>query len=109
VGIAEVRAVPRGFSIIFTRAVQPAKAADPANYSISSFRRIPTPSYGGEDLDRRVETIRSVRVDDDATRATIELAELREGFVYEFHLRNLAAGERFFPDEAYYTLRHRVP
>jgi mono/diheme cytochrome c family protein len=107
-GIAEVRAASGGFSIDFTRPVDRARAADVANYAIWSFRRIPTPSYGGEDVDRRLEAIHSIRVADDALSVTIELDEPREGFVYEFHLRNLGDGERFFPDEAYYTLRHRA-
>jgi glucose/arabinose dehydrogenase len=108
-GIAEVRASAGGFTILFTQPVDRAKAADPANYAISSFRRIATPAYGGEDVDRRVETIRAAGVSDDARQVTVELDALREGFVYEFHLRNLGGGERFFPDEAYYTLRHRAP
>jgi hypothetical protein len=37
------------------------------------------------------------------------LAELREGFVYEFHVCDLGGAGQFFPIEAYYTLRHRLP
>jgi hypothetical protein len=41
--------------------------------------------------------------------ATIHLAELREGYVYELRLENLAGDDRpFFPSEAHYTL-HRAP
>ena len=108
-GIAEVRAAPGGFTIVFANPVDRAKAADAASYSVASFRRVPTPAYGGDDRDRRVETIRAVEVSDDARSATLVLDELRAGFVYEFHLRNLAGDGRFFPDEAYYTLHHLVP
>jgi cbb3-type cytochrome oxidase cytochrome c subunit len=108
-GIAEIRAAREGFAIRFTRPVDRAKASDPAGYAVSSFRRIPTPAYGGDDVDRRQETIRAVRVADDAASATIELGELREGVVYEFHLRDLSdGGQRFFPDQAFYTLRRRA-
>ncbi len=68
----------------------------------------PTPAYGGPDLERRAEKIRSVEVAEDGRRVTIVLDELREGFVYEFHLRNLADKGVFFPAEAYYTLRHQI-
>ncbi|MEX0678817.1 MAG: c-type cytochrome [Pirellulales bacterium] len=108
-GIAEVRAASRGFTIDFTTPLDRERAAEAGNYAISSYRRISTPAYGGEDKDRRIEAIRKVAVSDDARRVTIELGGLREGFVYEFHLRDLAGGERFFPDEAHYTLRHRAP
>jgi hypothetical protein len=106
-GIAEVRAVRGGFEMDFTLPVDRQRAVDVDNYAISSVRRISTPAYGGDDQDRRVETIRSIVVSDDARRVTIGLDGLREGFVYEFHLRNPSGGD-FFPDEAYYTLRQRA-
>jgi hypothetical protein len=108
-GIAEVRAARGGFTIHFTKPVDRRRAVDLANYSVSSFRRLATPAYGGEDKDRRVETIRRAALSDDAQSVTLELGELRDGFVYEFHLRSLAGDGLFFPGEAYYTLRHRIP
>ncbi|REK09942.1 MAG: hypothetical protein DWQ37_17735 [Planctomycetota bacterium] len=107
-GIAEVRAVPEGFEIAFTTPVDRARAGDASNYTVASYRRIPTPRYGGPDQDRRVEKIRWVHVSDDARRVTLHFDDLREGFVYELHVQNLTDGQPFFPDEAYYTLRHRV-
>jgi hypothetical protein len=106
-GIAEVRATPGGFAIDFTQNVDPRRAGQTANYAISSYRRIATPAYGGPDVDRHVEKIKAVRLDPDARRATIELDDLREGFVYELHLSNLAPQGTFFPAEAYYTLKHK--
>jgi hypothetical protein len=101
-----VRSVPGGFVIAFTTPVDPAKAREVASYSIASYRRIPTPDYGGADRDRRVERVHSIELAPDGKQATLMLGELREGFVYEFHLRNLAGDKSFFPAEAYYTLRH---
>ena len=106
-GIAEVHAEPDGFSIDLTQAVDRDRAAEAANYSVSSYRRTPTPNYGGPDQDRRVETIEAVIVATDGRRVSLRLKELRRGFVYEFHLRNLSGTRQFFPAEAYYTLRNR--
>jgi hypothetical protein len=80
------------------------------NYSISSYRRISTPAYGGPDVDRRTEKVASVELSADRRRVTVKLPELRAGgFVYEIQLKNLAQGEaEFFPAEAYFTL-HGVP
>jgi hypothetical protein len=105
-GIAEVRATQTGFTIDFFKAVDRAKAADLASYSLSSYRRESTPAYGGPDLDRRTEKLSSVELSADGKRATLTLPELRPGgYVYEFRLKNLApAGEMFHPDEAHYTL-----
>jgi len=107
-GIAEVRAQKSGFAVEFTQPLDGARAGKPGNYAISSYRREPTPAYGGPDLDRRTEKIRSIEVAEDGRRVRIALDELREGFVYEFHLRNLVDQGVFFPAEAYYTLRHSV-
>ena len=107
---ASPRCGPRraAFRIRFTAPVDRERAAGAANYSVSSYRRVATPAYGGPDQDRRVEKIVAVQVSDDALEANIELESLREGFVYEFHVRDLARGQPFFPAEAYYTLRHLV-
>jgi mono/diheme cytochrome c family protein len=109
-GIAEVKAMKGGFSIDFLKEVDAKKAADIANYSISSYRRISTPTYGGPDVDRRIEKIDSVELSADRRRVTVQLPELRTGgFVYEIQLKNIApADAEFFPTEAYFTL-HGVP
>lgn len=107
-GIAEIRTQRNGFVIDFTANIERVWAGNPANYAISSYRRIPSPAYGAPDSDARVEGIKSIRVSEDGKRSTIELDGLREGFVYEFHLRNLTDSTTFFPSEAYYTLRHRA-
>lgn len=105
-GIAEVKAVKGGFSIDFLQEVDAKKGADIASYSISSYRRISTPAYGGPDVDRRTEKINAVELSKDRRRVTVQLPELRTGgFVYEIQLKNLAPGEaEFFPAEAYFTL-----
>ncbi len=108
-GIAEVRANPTGFTITFTQPVAAKLAADPANYSIASYRRVSTPAYGGADKNRELESIRSIEVSPGGRQAQITLDRLREGFVYEFRLENLTAnGGLFHPAEAHYTLR-RTP
>ncbi len=105
-GIAEVRATPDGFVIDFFRPVDRELAGRPESYAVQSYRREPTPAYGGPDRDRRTETVTGVSVADDGRRVTLRLAEQRPGFVYEFRLKNLApGGATFHPAEAHYTLR----
>jgi hypothetical protein len=105
-GIAEVRATPGGFEIAFTGPVDRAAASKTDAYSIASYRRESTPAYGGPDLERRSDEVRSVELAPDARRARLKVDKLREGFVYEIRVKGLApAGERFHPDEAHFTLR----
>jgi hypothetical protein len=108
-GIRELRATADGFQIDFTRPVDTALAGDAANYTVSSYRRISTPQYGGDDVDRRSDVARSATVDDDGLGVRIVVDDLREGHLYELRLRNLAGDDaEFYPAEAYYTLR-RIP
>ncbi|HEY1067294.1 MAG TPA: hypothetical protein VGE52_14330 [Pirellulales bacterium] len=104
-GIAEIRAAADGFTIHFTAPVDRERAQDAARYHVASFRRISTPAYGGNDVDRRNEPIRKLEVADDGRSVKVSLDPLRAGFVYEFQLQSLASGKAvFYPAEAYYTL-----
>lgn len=105
-GIAEVRATPRGFSILFAQAVDARLAANAGNYAVASYRRVSTPAYGGPDVDRKSHKIRSAALSPDRRQVEIQLDELRAGFVYEIRLQDLApAAQEFYPAEAHYTLR----
>ena len=106
-GIAEVRAQPGGFKIVFTRPVDRQRAASLENYSLISYTRVSTSAYGGSDKDRRIEKPSRVVVAADRMSVDLFLGELRQGFVYEFRLKDLAgsAQQPFHPAEAYYTLR----
>lgn len=108
-GIAKVEYREGKFEIFFTRAIDPTKAKEDANYTISSATRTSTPAYGGSDEKRRAEKIKSVRVAGDSMSVAIELSDdLRTGFVYDFQLKNLAVKDaRFFPAEAYYSLNEK--
>lgn len=104
-GIAEVRATHDGFCIDFFRPIDRELAARIESYTIQSYRREPTPAYGGPDRDRRTEKVKGVTVSSDARRVMLKLAEMRPGFVYELRLKNIApGGDDFHPAEAHYTL-----
>jgi mono/diheme cytochrome c family protein len=108
-GIAEVHAMPDGFTIEFTTPIDRSLAADKSSYAVESYTRVSTPAYGGPDVDRKPATIRHIEVAPDARQVTLTLDALRENYVYEIRTVNLApASDLFHPSEAHYTLR-RVP
>jgi len=108
-GIAEVRANKDGFVIDFTAPVDKHQAEKITNYSLFSYTRVSTPAYGGDDKDRRKEKIATIKLARNGLRATLKLKELRAGFVYELHVKNLTAdGSLFYPAEAHYTMR-KIP
>jgi hypothetical protein len=83
------------------------RAASLENYSLISYTRVSTPAYGGSDKERRTEKPLRVVVAADGMSVDLQLKDLRQGFVYEFRLKDLAGvdSQPFHPAEAYYTLR----
>jgi hypothetical protein len=105
-GIREVRISPTGFTIELIAPVDAKRAEDLANYHVDSYTRVSTPAYGGEDVNRRTERISAIHVSRDGRVVNLDLAELRTGYVYELHLKNMTTdSEPFFPSEAHYTVR----
>jgi len=108
-GIAEVRAVHDGLRIEFTGEIETSAAHNPEKYTITSYRRIATPDYGGPDVDRRTDRIQQIDVGTDRRHVTVHLGTLREGFVYELRIGPLGPdGKTLWPAEAYYTL-NKIP
>ena len=104
-GMADIVATAEGFEIRFTQPVDRKLAAKREAYRVEMFRRISTPQYGGDDVDRQGVKIEKVTVADDGRSVRLAVDKLKAGFVYEFHLENLAAGQKFFPAEGFYTLK----
>jgi hypothetical protein len=103
-GIAEVRSESVGLVVQFTRPLDAARLSDRDAYSLESFRRIPTPAYGGDDVDRRREAIPSVEVAPGGRQVKLILESMQPGRVYELRVRGLTGeGEQFFPAQAYFT------
>lgn len=107
-GIDEVTATPTGFKVRFTDQIDATRGGLPTNYTVASYTRVSTPAYGGDDQQRRLESVLKVDVSPDRLEATVTLeAALREGFVYEIFLDDEIAGDpgTLWPKEAHYTLR----
>ncbi|MEX0939580.1 MAG: c-type cytochrome [Pirellulales bacterium] len=103
-GIAEVRSESGGLVVEFTQPLEAARWRDRDAYSLESFRRIPTPAYGGDDVDRRRESIQSIDTAPDGRQVKLTLESMQPGRVYELRVTGLSGeGEQFFPDQAYFT------
>jgi hypothetical protein len=105
VGISEIRAADATLEIHFTKPVDAKLGGGASNYQVSSYTRESTPIYGGNDKDRRNETVKAVSLSSDRKVARLEIGSLRPGYVYEIHVQSLVASDKlFFPAEGYFTL-----
>lgn len=108
-GIAEVKALPRGLRVEFTKPLNSKLLAQRDGYHIESYTRVSTPAYGGPDQDRQREAIEMLRVDPRGRYVELQLPELKADYVYELTLDSaLADDQELFPNTAFYTMR-RVP
>ena len=108
-GIREVRAWSGGLNVHFIRPINQALAGEADRYHVRCYRRASTPEYGGPNLDEQTCQVEIARVSPDGMSVRLTLRPWKAGFVYELRASGLMpAGERFFPAEAYYTLK-RVP
>ena len=111
-GIAEVRVTSDGFLVQLQGKAEDIdweRAANSELYAVSSYRRISTPAYGGNDVDRRSESV-TIDVNPEQRQVRLRLkSSVRLGHVYDVRLQSLAKDSGlFFPAEAYYTV-HRAP
>lgn len=108
-GIREIRAVPEGFEIEFLKTVDPDKATQLANYSLSGYTRVFQGSYASDDTGRYSPDIHSLTLSEDHKQVTLQISNLKPEFVYEFNIGDIdAAGESMFPTFGAYTL-NRIP
>ena len=103
-GIRSVRFDGSRLIVTFTCQVRPERASRPEAYRISSYRRIWRGTYATPDSDRRHEQPIRVAVRADRRQVTLELSEVRPGYVYEVYVDpGLFGVPEPWPTEAYVT------
>jgi hypothetical protein len=104
--VLEVKAQPDGFMLTFTEPIDPATAADPAGYAMSSFTYRRWATYGSPEIDRRELSVSNADVSVDGRSVRLIVDGLRAGHVHALRCPSIRnrAGERLLHDEAYYTL-----
>jgi hypothetical protein len=102
----EIRITPDGFTIDFTKPVDPQTARNPKTYQLSTFTHKYHGAYGGPEIDKTTPLVTKVTVAPDGLSTTIEVDALTKGHVHEFDLANLRAkdGSELLHRHAYYTV-----
>jgi hypothetical protein len=103
-----MHARPDGFELTFTEKVDPATAADPKSYKLSTYTYIYQAAYGSPEVDATEPAITKAEVAADGRSVRLTIDKLQEGHVHELHLPGLrsAAGQPLLHPQAYYTLNY---
>jgi hypothetical protein len=107
--IADMRVTRDGFDLRFTRTIDRAWLAEPANFLLRSWRYEPTAAYGGPKIDERPVRVREAIPSADGMGVSIRCEGLLEGSCVHLRVDPLStSGERIWSTDAWYTL-HRLP
>ena len=100
-----VKAAEDGFTVSFTKPVDPA-TVKPANFALQSFTYIYHHNYGSPVVDIKPNAVTDATLQPDGKTVKLTVDGLRPGYIYEIKLNDLrgADGEALLHDFGYYTL-----
>ncbi|MEX2512822.1 MAG: hypothetical protein WD398_07950 [Cyclobacteriaceae bacterium] len=104
-----VKAMPDGFEITFTKPVDRKSAEDIASYSVQTFIYKYHPVYGSPPVDNELATIKGVQVSDDGMKARIKVDGLKQYYIHHINLHGLRERDNFYSlvhPSVYYTLNN---
>jgi hypothetical protein len=106
--VQDMRAKPDGFELTFTQKIDPAFAADPQSYKLSTYAYIYQSVYGSPEVDVTTPAVTKIEVAPDHKSVRLYIDKLEEGHVHELHLDGVRSGEGqpLLHSAAYYTLNY---
>ena len=104
--IKEMRAMPDGFELIFTKPIDSESAADPNSFELSSHTYLYHATYGSDEIQMKQLAVERVMIAADRLSVRLVVKGLRELFVHELSVPKLRSkeGEPLLHSDAYYTL-----
>jgi hypothetical protein len=91
--IHTMRLSTKGFELTFTEPVDLASASDSTNFRFRHYYYAYHKSYGSDQLDNQPVKVTGIAVSANRKKVTIELSEMKAGYVYELKLGNITSGE----------------
>lgn len=79
----EIRALPHGFRVVFTKPVDPQSAADPDSWRLASHTYLYHATYGSDEIQKAGLKVTKVEVAEDGRSADLHVEGLRQLFVHE--------------------------
>jgi hypothetical protein len=104
--VKEINIRPDGFLLTFTLPVDPAVAADPANYAVSTYTHIYQGGYGSPEVDQTEPRVLKAVPSADGLSVRLTLAKIELGHIHEFDFAKVRGrdGAPLLHTKAYYTV-----
>jgi len=104
--VKEINIRPDGFLLTFTLPVDPAVAADPANYAVSTYTHVYQGGYGSPEVDQTEPRVLKAVPSADGLSVRLTLAKIELGHIHEFDFAKVRGrdGAPLLHTKAYYTV-----
>lgn len=104
--VKEINIRPDGFLVTFTLPVDPAVAADPANYAVSTYTHVYQAGYGSPEVDQTEPRVLKAEPSADGLSVRLTLAKLEVGHIHDFDFAKVRGrdGAPLLHPKAYYTV-----
>ncbi|HZZ78204.1 MAG TPA: hypothetical protein VFE62_06780 [Gemmataceae bacterium] len=106
--IKEMKAEPDGFTLSFTKEVDPKTAGDVNSYKCETFTYIYQAAYGSPEVDKTTPTVTKAIVSADNKSVHVSLSKLEEGHIHQLTAPGVRSsdGSPLLHNIAYYTLNY---
>jgi glucose/arabinose dehydrogenase len=106
--IQEMRAMPDGFELVFTKPVDPATAEKPESYVLKTYTYIYQAAYGSPEVDHTTPKITKIDVGSGGKSVRLFVSGVQEGHIHDLTAAGVrsADGQSLLHPNAYYTLNY---
>jgi glucose/arabinose dehydrogenase len=106
--ILEMKAVPDGFDISFTKPIDPVTAGKPSSYDMKTFTYVYRAEYGSPEVDATTAKVTKVVVAEDRKSVRLTVDGLQEGHIHDLTINGVTSsgGQALLHSKAYYTLNY---
>jgi glucose/arabinose dehydrogenase len=106
--IREMKALPDGFELTFTKPVDAATAGNAESYTLKTFTYIYQSTYGSPEVDQTTPEITGVTVSPDRESVRLRVKGLQKGHIHDLAAKGVrsAEGQALLHPQAYYTLNY---
>jgi hypothetical protein len=104
--VREINIRPDGFLLSFTLPVDPAVAANPATYALTTYTHIFAAGYGSPEVDHTTPVVTRAEVSPDGLQVKLAVDGIQESHIHDFDLAGMRSREHapLLHQKAYYTV-----